>query len=76
MSIGLTNTHGAIFPIKAMKTKTVFLNKWVVLVVGVLLVIVISQLGVDGAYIAGKSLFYLVLALVVLSLFGLRFHIR
>jgi actin-like ATPase involved in cell morphogenesis len=42
-----------------MKTKTIFLNKWAVLFVAVLLFGGAFMVGVDAAYMLGKGLVYL-----------------
>jgi len=59
-----------------MKTKTILLNKWAVLFVAVLLFGGVFMVGVDASYMLGKGLVYLLVALLVLWLFGLRFNIR
>ena len=59
-----------------MKTRTIFLNKWAVVLAALLLVGGAFTFGVDAAYVLGKGLVYLLVAFIVLWLLGLRFNIR
>lgn len=58
------------------QTKTVFLNKWAILLVALLLLAGTFAFGINAAYWYGKGLVYLLVALIVLWAFGLRFNIR
>jgi len=58
------------------KTRTVFLNKWAVLLVASLLLGGAFTFGVNAAYLLGKGLVYLLVVLIVLWAVGLRFNIR
>ena len=58
------------------KTKTLFLNKWAVLLVALLLLGGAFTFGVNAAYLLGKDLVYLLVALIILWILGLRFNIR
>jgi len=58
------------------EAKTIFLNKWAVVLVGFLMFGGAVAFGPDTAYVLGKGLVYLLVVLVVLWFIGLRFNIR
>ena len=56
--------------------KILYLNKWGVIVGGLLILLFAFLGGAAGGYLLGKGIVYGILVLIALYIFGLRFHIR